>query len=209
MPFGPCSLCAVSDNRSIASLLHVDRQLAGALRRVDVEQHAALAAERDRSRQCPDTPISLFTCISDTSSVSGRSAAATCSASTMPVGAGLQVGDRAAFALELAAGVEHGRMLGARRHEVAPRLRWNRAAPSNARLFASVAPEVQTICSGVGIRPALRLRRARVRRVALARAAVAVVDRRRIGEVPVGCRGIECISSITRGSTAVVAALSR
>ena len=45
-PFGPCILCAVSDIRSIGSVLHVNRHLADALGRIGMKQNAALPAER-------------------------------------------------------------------------------------------------------------------------------------------------------------------
>ena len=45
MPFGPYVLCAENDIRSTFSFLQVDRDLAGRLRRVDVENDALFAAD--------------------------------------------------------------------------------------------------------------------------------------------------------------------
>ena len=69
-----------------AERAEIERALADALRRVDVQPRrvpdactsAAIAAMSWM------TPISLFTCMSDTSTVSGVSAAATCAGSMRP-----------------------------------------------------------------------------------------------------------------------------
>ena len=64
------------------------------------------------------TPISLFTNITDTTMVSGRSAALNASRSTQPVGLDVEIGDLEALALELAHGVERRLVLGLDRDEV-------------------------------------------------------------------------------------------
>ena len=64
------------------------------------------------------TPISLFTNITETRIVSGRSAALKLSRSSRPFGLDVEIGDLEALALELAHRVEHRLVLGSDRDEV-------------------------------------------------------------------------------------------
>ena len=187
------------------SRVDVERQLAGALRRIDVKQHAALAAQRARRRRTSwTTPVSLFTCISETSSVSARSAASTCAGSTMPSAPGLEVRDLEAFALQLAAGVEHRGMLGARGDDV----------PAALAVEARRAEQREVVGLG-GARGEDHLRRIGAHQRGHLRArlldASARAPRRAHGRRPTGWRSARrarhsSIASTTRGSTGVVAA---
>ena len=104
------------------------------------------------------TPISLLTSISETSSVSARSAGYDGLGRYAALFVGLEQRDREAILLELLERVEHGLVLDARAHEMTLRRRGFRraaarrraaaATPSNARLLASVAPEVKMISRG-------------------------------------------------------------
>jgi hypothetical protein len=96
----------------------VDRHLAGGLRRVHVQQHALGAAEAPMAAMSWITPISLFTNITDTSTVSGRSAAANVVQVEQAVGLHVQHGDLEAFALQFAHRVEHRLVLGLQRDQV-------------------------------------------------------------------------------------------
>ena len=66
-------------------------------------------------QRCPPPgntqPVSLFTSITDTRTVSSRRASATCSAVTLPVPSGLQIGDLIPLLLQQLAGLQHGAVL--------------------------------------------------------------------------------------------------
>ena len=93
----------------------VDRQLAGALRGVDVEQHAALAAQSpDRADVLHDADLVVHVHERDQQRVRAQRLGDLLRLDDA-ARARLEVGDAATFALELPARIEHGRMLGARR----------------------------------------------------------------------------------------------
>jgi hypothetical protein len=66
------------------------------------------------------TPISLLTNITDTTMVSGRSAALNTSRSSRPLSLDVEVGDLETLALEFPAGIEHGLVLGLDRDQCLP-----------------------------------------------------------------------------------------
>ena len=135
-----------------AHRVDVDRDLARRLRRVGVEQRAALA------RRCApisasgcSTPISLFAAITETSTVLSVIAARSSSRSTKPSRVDAEQRDAPALALEPLARVEHGLVLGRDGDDVIAAVAAARArAPLIARLFDSVAPLVKTISPADG-----------------------------------------------------------
>ena len=184
----------------------VERQLAGALRCIDVKQRRRA---RDRSRRSAAmscmTPISLFTCMSETSCVSARSAARTCSGCTMPSRVRLQLGDLEAFALELLQRIEHGLVLGAW-----PRRGVGRDPRGSARRRRSRGCPIRWRRTSRRCIPGAR----RSRAATCARAFSTSARARRPNSWPAE-EGLPCaplgrrhsiIASATRGSTGVVAA---
>ena len=152
-------------------------------------------------------PISLFTCISDTSTVSRLQRLGHLLGLDDAARARLEVGDAAALAFELSTGVEHGRVLGARGDQVtrAIALETHGAEDRQVVGFGGTRGEQDLVRLG-----------ADERRDVFARALDPPVASRPgacdadagFAYAPSGPRH-STISATTRGSTGVVAALSR
>jgi hypothetical protein len=103
-----------------AVALDVDRQLPGALSRVDVEQDAARAAQSpDRPDVLDDTDLVVHVHQRDEDRVRAQRRL-DLAGSDDAVRTRLEVGDLEPLALELAAGGQHRRVFGPRGHEVPP-----------------------------------------------------------------------------------------
>ena len=87
---GPVDLVAENDAASTPSSTDIERDLAECLRRVGVEERAALVGDGGERRDVVDRPISLLPCMIETSLVFGRIAAARSSAWMWPSARGLR-----------------------------------------------------------------------------------------------------------------------
>ena len=93
-------------------------------------------------------PVSLFTCINDTTMVPGRNAFERFSGVIVPVSSGLTWVVVNPCVSNQAVESRTARCSSAETTMWSPRSRRARAAPFKAKLMASVAPEVQTTSSG-------------------------------------------------------------
>ena len=118
-PFGPYILCADSDARSTLAFVDVERHLADALHRVDVEQRRpSPCTTLPISSIGLTVPISLLASMIDTRIVLSVMAAAHRLGADPAVLVDGQVGDLEALLLEALAGVEHRLVLGLRGDDV-------------------------------------------------------------------------------------------
>jgi hypothetical protein len=200
-------LCAVSERKSTPSCSTSSGSLPAAC-------EASVCSNTPLARQVfamaamsQVTPISLFASISDTSSVSGRSAARTASGSTRPVTSGsTSVTAKASFSSCLQ--VSSTDLCSVRELTMWPRSWLARraacATPSSARLLASVAPEVKMISRGAAPISAATCARAASTRSNAARPGSWVAE----AGFPwsPGLVRHSAMAAATRGSTGVVAA---
>ena len=145
-PFGPYILCADRLMRSMAMACTSKGSLPALWAASTWKRTPAARQIWPMAATSLTTPISLFTCIRETSRVSSRSASATCSGRMMPSAGGTSQVTSKPWASKWA------QVSSTALCSMALVMMWRRDAPSArplmARLSDSVAPEVQTISRG-------------------------------------------------------------
>ncbi len=145
-PFGPQILCAESDEEIDARRVDVERDLAGRLDGVRVKEDARALQTRAISATALSVPISLFAAMTVTRIVSGAIADGDRVRGRAAEPVRSDVRHAEALGLEAAARVEDGAVLDRGDDDVRRPSRAARARRAeDARLSASVAPDVKTI----------------------------------------------------------------
>ena len=117
-PLGPIELVGGERQQVDAHRDHVDRQFAGALRRIDVQRRAVRPAQGAEGRDVLHRAGLIVGVHERDQHGLGAQRLAQLFGKNAAFRRRTQVGDRDTFALELAAGIEHRLVLGARRDHV-------------------------------------------------------------------------------------------